>query len=76
MILLRITTIIIFILSFFLQNAFCAENYKIKDILIDNSDKMIFIRGQGSFKNNSTDVYVPLPNQNKSLNLINNLVFS
>ena len=64
--LLRIIAIIFFFFAFFNQNAICAENYIVKDLKVDASDKMIFIEGQGNYKLNQNDTYVPVPTQNSS----------
>ena len=73
----KLTAIILFFLMLAVQSvlcsAFCAENLKIKDIIIDNSDRLIYIRGQGSFKGAQSVVYVPNSNVNNSVNLINNV---
>ena len=72
MFLLRITLAIIFCLTFFVQNAFCAEIYKIKDLVIDSSDRMVLIRGIGNINNSiQQNSYVPIPTQNENtINLI------
>ena len=71
MFLLRIIAVIFFVLAFFVQNAYCAGDYKVKDVVIDSSDKMILIRGQGNYKNSSEAVYIPMPSQNgNSINFI------
>ena len=75
MFLRKITVAIILCLAFFVQSAFCAENYKVKDLLLDSSDKMVFIRGIGNFKSiPQTSSYVPIPTQNtNSVNLITDI---
>ena len=75
--LFKFTAIIVFSLMMALQGILCsaygAENFKIKDIVIDNSDRLIYIRGAGNFKSAQSAVYVPTPNSNNSINLINNI---
>ena len=55
-----------------LCSAFGAESLKINDIVIDNSDRLIYIRGTGSFKGVQSAVYAPTPS-NSSVNIINNI---
>ena len=81
--LLKLTLAIIFLLMVTIQSAYCAPvsslassaGFKVKDIIIDNSDKLIYIRGQGNFKTGASAIYAPIPgiNQNTSINLINNI---
>lgn len=57
-----------------MQNASFAANFKVKDLVLDNSDKTVLIRGLGDFRDTSTTLYAPIPNStNSSVNLINNL---
>ena len=71
---IRLTTVIVFFLITVIYNsAFCAENYKIKDLYIDNSDRIIFLQTQGNFKNTITQAYVPLSENDNSVNLINSI---
>ncbi len=73
----KLTATIFFLMMLAVQgvlcNAFGAEGLKIKDILIDNSDRLIYIRSSGSFKGAQSAVYAPTPNANNSVNLINNI---
>ena len=72
--LVRLTALIIcFLLSVLFNSAYCAENYKIKDLTIDNSDRIIFIQAQGNFKNNQTQTFLPLTENNNSVRLINSI---
>lgn len=41
-------------------SAYCAD-YKIKDVTLDNSDRIIVIKGQGNFKTQANSVYAPVP---------------
>lgn len=54
------------------QTALCADNFSIKDIIIDSSDRLILIKGQGNYKTNLQTVEVPIPSAN-SIKLINNI---
>lgn len=75
MFLLRFVILIFLFCAFFVQNAFCAAEYRVNGLLIDNSDKFVLINGQGSYKTTQTSTYVPIPsaNTNTSTHLINNL---
>ena len=75
MFLARILTIL-FMFLFLSRSAFCAPLYKVEDLILDNSDRMVLIQGKGSFKTeNKNIIYAPIPNQNvnNSINLINNI---
>ena len=62
---------ILFTFAVFLNNgSFANENYKVKDLIVDNSDRMILILGEGNFKKNKTSQYLP---STSSINLINNI---
>ena len=54
------------------QSALCAGDYRVKDIVVDSSDRLILIKGQGNFKDNLQTVEVPTPGAN-SIRLINNI---
>ena len=73
----KLTAIIVFLFMLAVQSvlcsAFCAEGLKIKDLIIDNSDRLIYIRSTGNFKGAQSAVYAPVPNSNSSINLINNI---
>lgn len=74
--LLRLTVIIFFIIISFAQNAFCANSFRVKDLIIDNSDRIIFIGGEGNFQRPKEAVYVPIPSakqNSNSVNLITNI---
>lgn len=60
---MRILRLIILIILFAcLTNcAYCA-NYKVKEIVLDNSDRMFVIKGQGNFKTQTTAITAPTPN--------------
>lgn len=74
MFLLRFIILIFFFCALFIQSAFCAIDYKIKDLIIDNSDRMVLIEGEGTYKTNQTNIYAPTPaSSNNSINLINNI---
>ena len=76
MFLLRLTVIIFFIIISFAQNAFCANSFRVKDLIIDNSDRIIFIGGEGNFQRPKEAVYVPIPSakqNSNSVNLITNI---
>ena len=32
------------------QSALCSDNYRVQDIVVDNSDKLILIKGVGNYK--------------------------
>lgn len=68
MFLLRLITIIVFFFALITQSAFCATytNYKVKDIMLDNSDRMVLIKGQGNFKLQNNAIYAPTPVSNTS----------
>ncbi len=72
----RLTAVILFLLMLAVQGVLCsafgAESLKINDIVIDNSDRLIYIRGTGSFKGAQSAVYAPTPS-NSSVNIINNI---
>ena len=71
---IRLTaTIICLLLSVAFNSAFCAENYKIKNLIIDNSDRIIFLQTQGNFKNNQTQNFVPVSETTNSVKLINSI---
>ena len=55
------------------NSAFCAENYKIKNLIIDNSDRVLFLQAQGNFKNNQTQDFVPVSETSNSVRLINSI---
>ena len=55
-----------------LQSALCA-NYRVKDIVIDSSDRIILIRGLGDFRLNSSPVYAPVPSSPGSVNILNDI---
>ncbi len=71
MFLLRLTVIIFFIIISFAQSAFCANSFRVKDLIIDNSDRIIFIGGEGNFQRPKEAVYVPIPAQNQNSNSVN-----
>ena len=73
MFLLRLITTLIFFGVLFCQSAFCAVNYKVKELVLDNSDSIVVIKGQGNFKLAQDDVYAPLPSANGSINIINDI---
>ena len=76
MFLLRLTVIIFFIIISFAQNAFCASSFRVKDLILDNSDRIIFIGGEGNFQRPKEAVYVPIPTggqASNSVNLITNI---
>lgn len=53
------------------QSASCAE-LRIQDIIVDSSDRIIFLKGKGNYKNNLQTIEVPTPGSN-SIRLINNI---
>ena len=70
---LRLIAIILFSLIISAQSAFCAS-YRVKDIIIDNSDKVVVIKGEGNFKVQSIESNVPIPNASgDSIRLLNNI---
>ncbi len=71
MFLLRLTVIIFFIIISFAQTAFCANSFRVKDLIIDNSDRIIFISGEGNFQRPKEAVYVPIPSTTQNTNSIN-----
>ncbi len=71
MFLLRLTVIIFFIIISFAQSAFCANSFRVKDLITDNSDRIIFIGGEGNFQRPKEAVYVPIPAQNQNSNSVN-----
>lgn len=54
------------------QCALCAGDFRVEDITIDSSDRIILIKGKGNYKNNLQTVEVPTPGSN-SIRLINNI---
>ena len=68
---LRILIALLFMFFIGVQKAFCADLY-IEDAIIDNSDKVILIRGTGNYKSDKTYTYTPNPESN-STKLINNI---
>jgi len=70
--LLKIILLTLFMLIMAAQCAFCADNFRIEDIIVDSSDKLIFIKGKGNYKNNLQTVEVPTPGSS-SIRLINNI---
>ena len=71
--LLRILTITLFLLIMAGQNALCADNFRIKDITIDSSDRLILIKGQGNYKNGLQTLEVPAMNSTGSVRFISNI---
>lgn len=59
--------------AFLPKNAAFAANYKVDDIILDNSDRTVLIRGKGDFRDNETQIYAPVPENTKSVNFINNM---
>ena len=55
------------------QNVSYAANHKILDVVMDSSDKIIYFKGQGDFTKNNDTSYIPVPYQNDSQNLINDI---
>ena len=55
------------------QNALCADNFRIKDITIDSSDRLILIKGQGNYKNGLQTLEVPAMNSTSSVRFISNI---
>ena len=73
MILLRITVFILLTYITLTQSAFCAS-YRVKDIILDNSDKMVIIKGQGNFKTSNPSAYIPVQTgSNNAINLITDI---
>lgn len=70
--LIRILITALFILIMTGQNALCAGNFYVKDVVIDSSDRLVLIKGQGNYKNNLQTSAVPTP-ANDSVRLINNI---
>ena len=70
--LVRILLITLFMLIMTGQFAHCAENFYVKDIVVDSSDRIIFIKGLGNYKNNLQTVEVPTPGSD-SIRLINDI---
>ncbi len=73
--LIRIITIILFFIFTFAQRGFCADDFRIKNLIVDNSDKVILIQGKGNYKTTqSASSYTPIPGNNpNSVNLINDI---
>ena len=71
--LLRILTITLFLLIMAGQSALCADNFRIKDITIDSSDRLILIKGQGNYKNGLQTLEVPAMNSTGSVRFISNI---
>jgi len=59
--------------SVLFNSAHCAENYKIKDLIPDNSDRIIFLTTEGNFKNNPINTNVPVNENSNSVRLINSI---
>ena len=73
MLLVRLATIIISVFLFAAQAGFCADSYRVNNLFIDNSDRLIYIQGDGNFKTGTTN-YIPIPSgSGNSVNLINNI---
>ena len=70
--LFRLIIIAFFIFLFAGQRGFCAANYSVDDVLIDNSDRMILIKGTGNYKNGLETVQIPTAGAN-AVKLINNI---
>ena len=71
---IKLTAVIIcFLASVLFNSAFCAENYKIKDLILDNSDRIIFVQTQGNFKNNQNQSFIPISENSNSVRLINSI---
>jgi len=69
----RLATLITLIFLFSAQVCFCAEEYRVNNIYIDNSDRLIYIQGQGNFKTAKSN-YIPIPTDNPNkINLVNNI---
>ena len=70
---IRLTAIIVcFMVSVLFNSAFCAENYKIKNLIIDNSDRILYLQAQGNFKNSEAS-FVPVSENSNSVKLINSI---
>lgn len=77
--LIRLVLIIFSFMFFSSQAAFCAANYRVNNLYIDNSDRIIYIQGSGNYKTDAASRYAPIPTaniQSDSVNLINNLAIS
>ena len=71
---IRITAVILYFLaSVLFSSAYCAENYKIQNLIIDNSDRILYLQSQGNFKNNQTQAFVPVAENDSSVKLINSI---
>lgn len=71
---IRLTAIIFcFLVSVIFDSAYCAENYKIKGILLDNSDKIIYVKTQGSYKNNQTNTNIPVSENSQVVKLMDSI---
>ncbi len=71
---IRITAVILYFLaSVLFSSAYCAENYKVKNLIIDNSDRILLLQAEGNFKNNQTQAFVPVSESNNSVSLINSI---
>ena len=68
--LVRILLTTLFMLIMMGQSALCAD-FRVKDIIVDSSDRFILIKGSGNFKDNLQTVEVPNEN-GSSIRLINN----
>ena len=68
----RILIITLFMLIMMGQSALCAENFRILDLVVDSSDRLIFLKGKGNYKNNLQTIEVPTPGSN-SIRLMNNI---
>ena len=67
----RILITTLFMLIMAGQGALCAD-FRIEDIVIDSSDRLIFIKGKGNYKENLQTIEVPTPGSD-SIRLINNI---
>ena len=69
--LLRILLTTLFMLIMMGQSALCAD-FRVKDIMVDSSDRFILIKGQGNFRENLQTVEMPNPTGN-SVRLISDI---
>ena len=70
--LVRILIITLFMLIMAGQSALCAEALRIKDLIIDSSDRMVLIKGKGNYKTNLQTIEVPNASSS-SIRLMNDI---
>lgn len=69
-----ITTLFIFLSwANLLSNCAFGANFRVKDLIFDNSDRIISIVSDGNYKTNQTTANIPIPGNNNSVNILNDI---